>query len=527
MSRLTNTPEWQALAALVSMPRQPNPLQGLIHAAGIDADFSRQHLDVDVCRALEKLAMAMEIETRREELFTGIHLNHTEDRPVLHTALRAPPNQPLLAAGTDIMPTIRLQLKRVRAFSAAVRNGTLRGATGQLFTDIVNIGIGGSSLGPEMAYQALRRYASGPRVHFVSNVDGAHLADVLGALNPATTLFVIASKTFTTDETLTNARSAQRWLGELPDAAALHFVAVTANPGEAQRQGYKPERIFEFRDWVGGRFSLWSAIGLPIALGLGFEAFRHLLDGAQAMDEHFRHAPLAQNLPVLLALTGIWNRNFLGIGSLAILPYAQRLKTLPSYLQQLEMESNGKRVDREGNVVDYATCPVIFGDAGTNSQHSFHQLLHQGTDSVAVDFIVPAAPESNHAEHHSKLLANVLAQADALWQGKTFATAYAELQNKIVDDAQRRLLATHKVYPGGRPSTLLILPRLDPVHLGALIALYEHKVFVQGVIWNVNSFDQWGVELGKEIAKSLLPVVSGSTPPPQHLQAVVEKLRQV
>jgi glucose-6-phosphate isomerase len=507
MPRPTELPAWKQLAALASTPRGECAIAP-IDAAGLYADFSRQSIDAPVCEALLSLASGMELAPKREALFAGAIVNVSEQRPALHTALRADGTDPLLVAGTDIRADIRDQIERLGRFSEAIRQGKRRGISDQRFTDVVAIGIGGSLLGPEMVCAALAQFADGPRVRFVSNVDGAHLADTLAGLNPATTLITVTSKTFTTDETLTNAASVRAWLtarlGE--DAFRPHFVAITANAGEARRQGYADDAIFEFRDWVGGRFSLWSTAGLPIALALGAENFAQLRAGAKAMDTHFQSAPMAANLPIMLALAGIWNRNFLGMASHAVLPYAQRLSRLPAHLQQLEMESNGKSVDVDGRPVDYATCPVIFGEAGTNGQHSFHQLLHQGADRIPADIVLIAQPESLHHGHHDKLLANALAQADALWQG----FAHPE---------------RHRVHQGGRPVTLLVMPKLDPAHLGALIALYEHKVFVQGVIWNVNSFDQWGVELGKTIAKALLPVVSGHSPAPAHLQSVINRLR--
>jgi glucose-6-phosphate isomerase len=508
MPRPTDLPSWKQLAALAAGPRGECAIAP-IDAAGLYADFSRQSIDPPVCQELLSLATGMNLTQKSEALFAGAIVNASEQRPALHTALRAGAGDPLLVDGADIRGPIQDQLERLGRFSDAVRNGRRRGISDQRFTDVIAIGIGGSLLGPEMVCAALAQFADGPRVRFVSNVDGAHLADALAGLNPATTLVTVTSKTFTTDETMTNAASVRQWLTARlgDDAFRPHFVAITANAGEARRQGYADDAIFEFRDWVGGRFSLWSTAGLPIALALGAENFAQLRAGARAMDAHFQSAPPAANLPVMLALTGIWNRNFQGMASHAVLPYSQRLSRLPAHLQQLEMESNGKSVDVDGQALDYATCPVIFGDAGTNGQHSFHQLLHQGADKISADIVLIAQPESLHHDHHDKLLANALAQADALWQGASHPHR-------------------HRAHAGGRPVTLLVLPKLDPLHLGALIALYEHKVFVQGVIWNINSFDQWGVELGKTIAKALLPVVSGDAPAPAHLQSVINRLRR-
>ncbi|MBL8511134.1 MAG: glucose-6-phosphate isomerase [Betaproteobacteria bacterium] len=509
MTRPTTTAAWQTLQALATTPRAPSVIEPLA-VAGLYADFSRQSVDSPVLEALLALAETMALPQRREALFSGALVNVSEQRPALHTALRAAPDKSLFLNGENITLFVQAQLERVAAFSASIRNGRRRSASGQAFTDVVNIGIGGSLLGPEMVCAALPRQSGDPRVHFVANVDGTHLEDVLVDLNPATTLFTVTSKTFTTDETMTNARSAQRWLASRmgEDAIAAHFVAITANPAEARRCGYQEDALFEFRDWVGGRFSLWSTVGLPIALARGYATFEQVLAGAEAMDTHFATAPLARNLPVLLALVGIWNRNFLGMSAHAVLPYAQRLSLLPKHLQQLEMESNGKSVDIEGNPIDYATCPVLFGEAGTNGQHSFHQLLHQGSDCISNDIVVVAKPGSSLPEHHAKLLANAIAQADALWQGR----AHTE---------------SHRVHPGKRPVTVLGLITLDAHHLGALIALYEHKVFVQGVLWNINCFDQWGVELGKTIAKSLLPqMTDADTAPLPHLHHLLVWLRE-
>jgi glucose-6-phosphate isomerase len=510
MPNPTTLAAWNKLRALQPAAASVIPT---LTAAGLFADFSRQAIDVGTRDALYALADEAGVKAKRDAMFAGTAINTTENRPVLHTASRATTTVPLSVGGADIRPAIAQQLARVEAFSAGVRSGKIRSATDQKFTDVVNLGIGGSLLGPELVCTSLARYADGPRVHFVSNVDGAHLEDVLRHLNCATTLFTLTSKTFTTDETMTNARSAMAWITAKlgADAVQQHLVAVTAAPALARKQGYSDERIFEFDDWVGGRFSLWSSVGLPIALACGFANFKALLDGAQAMDTHFREAPMAENLPINLALVGIWNRNFLHMTSHAVLPYAQRLSLLPNHLQQLEMESNGKSVDMQGNRIDYPTCPIIFGQAGTNGQHSFHQLLHQGTDKSSSDILVTAEPESKLAGHHEKLLANAIAQADAFWQGKSTATLMAELASKIPDREACRQLAEHRTHPGGRPVTMLIMPRLDAYHLGALIALYEHKVLVQGAIWNINSFDQWGVELGKVIAQRLLPMMDAKT----------------
>ena len=514
MPRPTATPAWQSLAKLATQrdvsSKQLSALTA--EAGGIYADFSRQHLPVAVLDSLLALANEQQLGARRDAQFKGAAINRTENQPVLHTALRS--KNALVVEGTDVQALVQQQLEKMRMFVEGVRSGRTRSITEQAFTDVISIGIGGSSLGPRLACAALMRFAGGPRVHFVSNVDGAQLDDTLQGLNPATTLFLVTSKTFTTDETMTNARTAQRWvdaaLGNSSGKSATesHFVAITAKPAEAKRQGYSEDQIFEFWPWVGGRFSLWSTVGMPVALAVGFTRFEEMLAGAHAMDEHFCHAPFASNLPVLLALVGIWNRNFLHMSGHALLPYAHRLRLFPKYAQQLEMESNGKSVDLEGVRIDYPTCPVIFGDAGTDGQHSFHQLLHQGTDVISSDIMLVARDESKFKEHHDKLLANGIAQADALWFGRGIDTARNEF----------------RVHEGGRPVTLLVLPEINAHTLGALIALYEHKVFAQGVIWNINSYDQWGVELGKTIATSVLPLFSASQADagqiPAHLAAV-------
>ena len=444
---------------------------------------------------------------RRDALFRGERINITEDRAVLHTALRG--TSALTLDGMDVSAAVARELASLRDLTELIRTGRLRGAAGRAFTDVVAIGIGGSSLGPQLAVQALPK--SGPRLHFVSNIDGAALADVLAPLDAATTLFLVISKTFTTDETLTNARSAQSWLHANlgPEPVDAHFVAITARPEAVAASPVKAAHTLRFWDWVGGRYSLWSTVGLPVALSAGFPAFEAMLAGAHAMDNHFRETPFAQNLPMLLAATGVWNRTFLGIPGLAVLPYAHRLSRLAAYLQQLEMESNGKRVDLQGRALDYDTCPLLFGEPGTDGQHSFHQWLHQGTSRAAHDLIVVArpmnAPMSALDGHHDKLIANALAQADAFWLGRDNADG-------------------HRHYPGGRPVALITLPTLDAFHFGALIALYEHKVFTQGVLWNINSFDQMGVELGKQLATSLSGAVRGEAAPPDHLAAYLAHL---
>ena len=469
------------------------PLPGLIEAdsarfdafsrggAGLLFDFSREKLDAAALDALVALAEAASLEARRDALFRGDHVNATEDRPALHVAQRAVP-------GTDrAEDAILTERARVTDFAAAVRAGEKRSSAGHRFTDVLCLGTGGSSLGPEMAAQALAPWHDGPRLHFVSNVDGADLRDTLSKLDPARTLVTIASKSFTTLETMTNARAVRAWQGAGADA---NTVALTALPDRAREAGIDPERIFTMPDGVGGRFSLWSSIGLPLAVALGGEAFEDLLAGAAKLDRHFAQAPLGENLPVLLALIGIWRRNVLGHEAVAVVPYSQRLSRFPAYLQQLEMESNGKRVGLDGQSVGRPTAPLIFGEPGTGAQHSFFQLLHQGTDVIPVDFILAAEPvPGDSPAQHDLLLASALAQASAL----AFGDAGTD---------------PHRTCPGDRPSSVILLEQLDPAALGALIALYEHKVFCQGVLWGINSFDQFGVELGKRLTDRLLPLVT-------------------
>ena len=529
------TPAWNTLLSLAqSTPAIASSAIDAIEitdaTSAIFADFSRHAIDQPRLAALLALAETMQLTKHRDALFAGGIVNKTEGRPALHTALRSDSTIPLWVDGVDIRPLIRAQLHKMESFSDAIRSGKRRGISGQIFTDIVNIGIGGSYLGPAFVCTALADSAAGPRLHFVANIDGANLAQTLATLNPATTLFTVTSKTFTTDETMTNARSAEAWLtAQLgADAVASHFVAITANPSTARKSGYTDETIFEFWDWVGGRYSLWSAVGLPIALAYGYAQFAALLTGARNMDEHFCNAPLTQNLPVMLALTGVWSRNFMGLHAHAVLPYAERLALLPNHLQQVEMESTGKSVDLDGQPVNYATCPVIFGEVGTNGQHSFHQLLHQGSEAISCDILMVAEPQSRFKGHHEKLLANAIAQADALWQGKSQAAAYADLEKNNLHDTQRQFLAAHRTYPGKRPVTVMVLPKINAFYVGAIAALYEHKVFTQGVIWNIDTFDQWGVELGKMIAASLLPLFntpSNLAAVPAHLKDLMRHLR--
>jgi glucose-6-phosphate isomerase len=490
-------------------------------------DYSKNLVTEPVMRLLLELAEAAGIAAWRDRMFEGAPINATEGRAVLHAALRNRSDRPMRVDGRDVMPEVNAVLERMRRFSEAVREGRARGFTGQRLTDVVNIGIGGSDLGPQMACRALAPYATpGCRAHFVSNVDPAHLADTLAGLDPERTLFIVASKTFTTQETMTNAGSARAWLlHSLKSEAAVarHFAAVSTNETAVRAFGIDPANMFEFWDWVGGRYSLWSAIGLVIALHVGFDRFLEMLEGAYAMDEHFRTAPLAANLPVVLGLLGVLYDNVLGWAAHAVIPYDQRLDRFAAHLQQLDMESNGKFVSRQGRRVSWDTGPLVWGEPGTNGQHAFFQLLHQGTRRIPVDFLVAARPlvrrnafgadAERVRDHHAKLLANCFAQGEALAFGRTATEVCAELTAQgLVGEALEALLP-HKVFEGNRPSTTLLYGALTPRRLGSLIALYEHKVFVQGVIWDVNSFDQWGVELGKVLAGRILPALLEEVPP--------------
>jgi len=466
-------------------------------------DLSKQRVTPETLPLLAALWDAAAVPGWIARMRAGEHINHTEDRAVLHVALR----------DRDPLPEVAAVLGRMRGFCDAVHSGKWRGATGEPITDVVNIGIGGSDLGPRMATQALAAHRLPHlRVHYVANVDGADLATTLQGLAPRATLFVIASKTFTTQETMQNAASARAWLtGELGEAAvARHFVAVSTALDKVAAFGIDPDNAFAFWDWVGGRFSLWSAIGLPLALAIGFDRFEQLLAGARAMDEHFFTAPPLENLPALLALIELWNADFIGLQTRAVLPYSQSLGLLPRYLQQLEMESLGKQIDREGKPVGCPTLPILWGEPGTNGQHAFYQLLHQGGRALSCEFIACREADFPLAGHHEKLLANCFAQSAALMKGKTEAEARAELEGAV--PPAPTFLAPYKIFPGNQPSTTLLLPRLDPFNLGALVALYEHKVFTLGALWHLDAFDQWGVEYGKQIASSLLPMIEGRTP---------------
>ncbi len=487
--------------------------------AGLFVDLSKNRADDETLALLAQLARERGLSAGIEAMFAGEKVNLTEGRAVLHVALRNRSERPVHVDGADVMPEVRRVLAKMHDVSARIRDGRWRGATGERITDVVNIGIGGSDLGPFMVCEALEPYwSAGPiRPHFVSNVDGAHLGRTLAHLRPESTLFLVASKTFTTQETLANARSARAWLvGKLGESAVpRHFVAMSTNAQEVAAFGIDVENMLEFWDWVGGRYSLWSAIGLSIAIAVGFDRFEELLEGAHAVDEHFRTAPIEQNVPALLALLGVWYATFFDAASFAVLPYDQSLHRFAAWLQQGDMESNGKSVERDGTpITDYQTGPIVWGEPGTNGQHAFYQLLHQGTRLVPCDFLAPI--HSHYApgdgRHHAMLLANLIAQSEALMVGKTLEEARAELraEGKSADDVER--LAPHKVFPGNRPSNVILFDRLDPRTLGAVLALYEHRIFVQGWLWNVNSFDQWGVELGKKLAKTVLAELEGGAP---------------
>jgi glucose-6-phosphate isomerase len=490
-----------------------------IEAAGLLLDYSKNRINETTMRLLLALARERNVEQRRGAMFAGEKINTTEHRPVLHTALRAPRTETLLVDGQNVMPEVHAVLDHIKIFSDRVRSGQWLGSSGKPITDIVNIGIGGSDLGPEMVCRALRSF-SHPRIssHFVSNVDGHDLDAVLGKINRETTLFIVASKTFTTRETMMNAQSARAWFLKERKEADLpkHFVAVSTNTQAVRGFGIDPENMFPFWDWVGGRYSVWSAIGLPVALAIGFDRFSEFLAGAHAMDQHFRSAPLEQNMPVILALVGIWNRNFLGSASISIAPYHQDLNQFPAYLQQLEMESNGKRVALDGSALDVKTCPLIWGDVGTNGQHAYFQLLHQGTDITPVDFIAALKPSHGLPVHHSVLLANCFAQSEAFMKGKTGDEVRIEMRTQGLPEAEIEALIPHRTFPGNRPSNTILMDALTPSALGALVALYEHKVFVQGVLWDINSFDQWGVELGKVLARNIEAELTGEPRPDAH-----------
>jgi glucose-6-phosphate isomerase len=545
MTSLVNSPAWISLRhhheriASLHMrdmfAQDPGRFSRLsLEACGLFVDVSKHRIVDETLSLLVKLARERHVEAWRERMFAGEPINTTENRGVLHVALRNRSERPVHYQGIDVMPDVRAVLASMRNFTKRVRNGAWVGHTGKTIAHIVNLGIGGSDLGPLMVCEALKPFCKRDfSVHFVSNVDGTHIAETLRQVDPERTLFIVASKTFTTQETLTNARTARAWLIAQPgfneSAVAKHFVALSTNQAAVEAFGIHPSNMFPFWDWVGGRYSLWSAIGLSIALMIGMDGFEELLEGAYAMDEHFRAAPLERNVPVVLAMLGVWYANFFGAESHAVLPYDQYLARLPAYLQQADMESNGKRVDREGHVIDaYTTGPILWGEPGTNAQHAFYQLIHQGTRLVPCDFIAPMMSHNALGEHHDMLLANFLAQTEALMRGKTEAEARAELEAMSMDTARVETLTPHRAFPGNRPTTTILLERITPRTLGSLLACYEHKIFVQGIVWNINSFDQWGVELGKQLASKILPELQSTSPVSTHdasTRGLIDRIR--
>jgi glucose-6-phosphate isomerase len=515
---LTETPQWRALAAHYEeiagvhmrdlFARDPNRFERFsIELEDLVFDYSKNRITDETVRLLCELARASGVRESLESMFAGEKINWTEGRAVLHVALRNRSDSPICVDGIDVMPQVNATLEAMRRFSEAVRRGDWTGSTGKPIATVVNIGIGGSDLGPAMICEALGPYCDGPRVRFVSNVDATDFVEKTRDLDPSETLFVVASKTFTTQETMTNAHTARKWLVDaLGDRAvvASHFVALSTNRQAVEAFGIDPNNIFEFWDWVGGRFSSWSAIGLTVALAVGYERFVELLEGAHEADRHVRERPFDDNIPVLMAMLGVWYRNFFGAATRAVLPYDQYLRRFPAYLQQAEMESNGKSVDRDGNRLAYTTGPVVWGECGTNGQHAFYQLIHQGTELVPCDFIGAVNSHNPIDDHHDKLMANFFAQTEALMIGRPPSEVIAELEARKVDRLEIERILQHKVFEGNRPSNSFLLDRVTPRSLGMLIALYEHEIFVQGVVWRINSFDQWGVELGKVLAGTIL-----------------------
>jgi glucose-6-phosphate isomerase len=491
-----------------------------LSAAGLMLDYSKQRTTEATLAMLFALARERGVETQRDAMFAGEKINFTEHRAVLHTALRAPKDAPpLIVDGQDVHADVHAVLDRIGEFVTSVRDGQWLGYSGEVITDIVNIGIGGSHLGPQMVCTALNAFAHERlKMHFVSNVDGHDLHSILKLVNPATTLFIVASKTFTTQETMTNAHSARQWFLQHASEQDLakHFVALSTNAQGVQKFGIDTKNMFGFWDWVGGRYSVWSSIGLSVALSIGIENFRAFLAGAHAMDKHFKTAPLESNMPVILAMLGIWNRNFFRSESISIAPYHNDLRHFSAYLQQLEMESNGKRITSDGTPAPVATCPFIWGDVGTNGQHAFFQLLHQGTDVTPIDFVAVLKASHSLPGHQAILLANCFAQSEAFMRGKQSDEVRADLVAAGLSEKEITALLPHKTFDGNRPSNTIVMDALTPASLGALIALYEHKTFVQGIIWGINSFDQWGVELGKVLAKAIQGELNGSADPDKH-----------
>nr|WP_242698810.1 glucose-6-phosphate isomerase [Alteromonas sp. 5E99-2] len=524
---LTDLPIWETLTAkanaiksshmrdmFVADPERAQRYK--VSASGLNIDFSKNIIDDEVFGALTSLFQQSNVEEKRNAMFQGEVINTTEGRAVLHTALRNKGADPIYVDGKDIMPDVRDTLAKMKDFVESIHTGSHKGYTGKPIKHIVAIGIGGSFLGPKIMTEALKPYQTDAvKVHFVANVDGCHIHDVLDTLDHEETLVVMSSKSFSTQETLQNTLTAKDWFiksGGNQNDVSLHFIAISSNVEAAVEFGIDADNIFPMWDWVGGRYSLWSAIGLPIALALGFEHFDALLEGAFEMDTHFLNAPADQNLPMILAGLGIWYRHFFDAQSQVLLPYYHYLRGLPAYVQQLDMESNGKQVDITGQRVDYPTGPIIWGSEGTNGQHSFHQLIHQGAGCMPIDFIFPLTAQNTNHQHHAMLASNCFGQAQALMQGKSFEECYKDLENKGLSASEQKELAQHKTMPGNKPSTTITFNALTPKILGALIAMYEHKVFVQGVVWGLNSFDQWGVELGKVLGSRVLDGLNGDTP---------------
>ena len=478
---------------------------------GILFDYSKNIIDDKTKKLLLDLVVASDLKTWTEKIFSGVKINWTEKRAVLHSALRNMSNEPVYVDGKDVMVDIKKVLNKMKDFTEQLRSGKWKGATGKEIKAVINIGIGGSDLGPRMVCEALKYYADGPQVYFVSNVDGADIYEVLKKLDPETSLFIVASKTFTTQETMTNANTARKWLVEKLGENAIknHFVALSTNKEKVSEFGIDTKNMFEFWNFVGGRYSLWSAIGLPIACAVGFDKFKELLEGAYEMDQHFKNAPIDQNIPVIMAVLGIWYNNFFNAQSYTVLPYSQYLHRFTAFLQQSDMESNGKTINRNGEKVDYQTGQVLWGEPGTNGQHSFYQLIHQGTKLIPSDFIGIVNPPERVGDHHEKLMSNFFAQPEALAFGLTREQAIEALEKSGASKEDIEMLAPHKVFEGNKPTNSILLDELTPKTLGALIAMYEHKIFVQGIIWQVNSYDQWGVELGKKLANVILPELKG------------------
>jgi len=529
MANLTKLPAWSALQKhfeyfkdihLNDLFLNENRFSDFsIQLNDILLDFSKNRINSDTFRLLLNLAKETNVRSAIDAMFSGEMINTTEKRSVLHIALRNRSNTPVYVDHDDVMPQINEVLQKMKLFTDKVRSGKWKGYSGKSITDVVNIGIGGSDLGPLMVTEALKPYGGDLNVHFVSNVDGTHIAETLKCINPETTLFVIASKTFTTQETLTNAYSAKDWFlqsGANEDDVAKHFIAISTNANGVEIFGIDTQNMFEFWDWVGGRYSLWSSIGLSIALYIGFEKFEELLSGAHEMDIHFKTAPFEENIPVILGLLGIWYNNFFGAESHCILPYDQYMHRFAAYFQQGDMESNGKYINKNGEKVNYSTGPIVWGEPGTNGQHAFYQLIHQGTKLIPCDFIAPVNTQNPIGDHHAKLLSNFFAQTEALMKGKTREQAKKELESEDLSDLELEALLPHKIFEGNKPSNSIFVKKLTPRVLGSLIAMYEHKIYTQSVIWNVNAFDQWGVELGKQLAKVILPELSNKNKVESH-----------